>query len=77
METYIIKIIRRREEVEEPVLAGIAEDAGSGRTEQFSDAEGLLRLLEMQGKRRSDGERQGNRWAFLHVSGLVSQCLIS
>lgn len=52
METYIVKIYRRREPGEEPVLAGILEDAGSDRTARLADPDGLLDLLRMKEKKR-------------------------
>lgn len=53
METYIVKIIRRCEEGDEIVLAGILEDAVTGRTEQFSGADGLVALLETTENKKS------------------------
>jgi hypothetical protein len=52
METYIVKIYRRREPGEEPVLAGIVEDAGNGRTARFAGPDGLLELLQMKERKR-------------------------
>jgi hypothetical protein len=58
METYIVKIYRRREPGEEPVLAGILEDAGSGRTARFADPGGLLALLRMDEKKRGAARKR-------------------
>lgn len=50
METYIVKIYRRQGQGEEPLLAGIIEDALTGRKVQFASPEGLLQLLKMEEK---------------------------
>lgn len=50
METYIVKIYRRQEPGEEPVLAGVLEDVGKNRTARFADPGGLLKLLKMKDK---------------------------
>lgn len=53
METYIVKIIRRCEDGDEIVLAGILEDAVTGRTDQFAGADGLVALLETTENKKS------------------------
>ena len=52
METYIVKIIRRREQDAESLLAGIIEDVYSGRTVKFSDADWLLEFLRLKEKKK-------------------------
>lgn len=61
METYIIKLYRRQEPDEAPVLAGIVEDAASSWTARFADADGLLQLLQMNREKAVDRKEASAR----------------